>query len=54
MKAFIILYYGAEAKKPQVFYQADAQAMFEEIIHLTKKKALFAIYELGECVGDFS
>lgn len=53
-KIHLIIYYGADPKPPKLFYSSEMQAMIEEIVHLTKKKALFAVYELGECVGDFS
>lgn len=51
---FVIVYYGSEPKPPKVYYASDMEALFHEIRDLTKKRALFAIYELGKCVGDFS
>jgi hypothetical protein len=54
MKAFIIIYYGQDPKPPAIFADSDMQTFLEEVVYLTKKKALFTVYKLGECVGDFS
>lgn len=53
----VILFYTKEPKPPEHYSlnnTKDLQAYNERIVELTKHKALFAIFPLGECVGDFS
>lgn len=50
----LLVYYGSEQKPPRLFFENDSAELIDEIVHLTKKKALFAVYEVGECIGDFS
>ena len=51
---YMIIYYGKDPKPPKLYYSSDMQEMLEEVVRLTKLKALFAVYEVGKCVGDFS
>ena len=53
-KILVIIYYGAEPKPPKLFYPSDMEVFLHEVRDLTKKRTLFAVYELGNCVGDFS
>ena len=52
----VIEYFGADkTKPPRIFYlNNELETFLAEIIVLTKKKALFAVYRLGDCVGDYS
>lgn len=53
----IIIFYTKEPKPPE-YYNLNAADEFEaynkRIVELTKHKALFCLYKLGECIGDFS
>lgn len=56
LKKFVIIFYTKEQKPPEYFngHSDDMQKLFERIVELTTHRAKFAIYEVGECVGDFS
>lgn len=51
---FLIVFYTKEDKPPELFREGDMGLLFNRIIDLTKKKTLFCIYKVGECVGDYS
>lgn len=53
---FLIVFYTAEPKSPETYLNnaEQMQKLFERIVELTKHKAKFAIYQVNECVGDFS
>lgn len=53
----IIIFYTKEPKPIELYYLESTQALEEynkRIVELTKHKALFAVYKIGDCVGDFS
>jgi hypothetical protein len=56
MYKFIIVFYTVEPKPPEIYRETseDVQKFLERIVELTKHKAKFAIYKIGECCGDFS
>jgi hypothetical protein len=54
MMKYILIYYTAVKREPVIYGDRDAEDMFAEIVRLTQSKAKFAIYRIGECVGDFS
>lgn len=51
---YIIIFYTAEPKPIEIYNQNEIQQLFERIVELTKNRAKFCIYRVGECVGDFS
>ena len=56
MKILIIIFYTSEPK-PMEKYHINTEGMVRfiaRINELTKHKAKYAVYELGECVADFS
>jgi hypothetical protein len=53
----IIVFYTKEPKPPEIYYTGNVQEMEKfttRIAELTNHKAKFAVYQVGECVGDFS
>lgn len=56
MKKYLIVYFTKDPKAPEMFYgnSQDMAQLIEKIRDLTIKKAKFCVYELGECLGDFS
>lgn len=55
-KRYVIIFYTKEPKVPEVYWSdtKDMEKLFGRIVELTQKGAKFSIYEVGECVGDFS
>ena len=51
---YVLIYYTVEKKDPVIYYECDAEEMIAEIVRLTQLKAKFAIFRIGECVGDYS
>lgn len=49
---YVIFFYTSEPKPPEVI--TDLAALLERVVEITKTKAKFTVYEVGECVGDFS
>lgn len=52
MKKFVIFFYTSGPRDP-VFYDTLDQ-LLDAVHALTKSKAKFAVYQVGECIGDFS
>ena len=51
---YVLVYYTQSPKEPIVYYDSDMEDMLAEIVRLTQSKAKFAVFRIGECVGDFS
>lgn len=51
---YILIYYTQAPKPPVIYYESDAEEMIAEIVRLTQSKAKFAIFRVGECLGDYS
>lgn len=51
---YIIIFYTSEPKPPEVYNAHEMQSLFERIVDLAKLRAKFAIYKVGENIGDFS
>lgn len=56
MKRYVIIFYTRDPKPAEHYtnHTDDMVKMIARIRELTQKKALFTVWELGECVGDFS
>lgn len=55
-KQYIIVFYTVEVKPPELYWNNndDMPKLFARIVELTKHKAKFCVYEVGNCAGDFS
>lgn len=55
-KMYLILFYTKEPKPPEVYWNntQEMEKMLARIVELINHKAKFAVYEVGQCVGDFS
>lgn len=51
---YVLIYYTQSPKDPVIYYESDMETMLAEIVRLTQSKAKFAIFRIGECVGDYS
>lgn len=51
---YVIIFYTAEPKPPEIFYPDEMQKMIERIVELTKNRAKFTVNTIGDCIGDFS
>jgi hypothetical protein len=52
MKRWLIIYYTQVPRTPDVI---DNEAfLLYRIVALTKARAKFAVFLVGECIGDFS
>ena len=51
---YVLVYYTQSPKDPVIFYEKEMEAMLAEVVRLTQSKAKFAIFRIGECVGDYS
>lgn len=49
---FVIFFFGTDNKPPEVI--EGLQSLLETVNEYTKKRRLFSVYRIGECVGDFS
>jgi hypothetical protein len=54
MKKYVIIFYTSQPKPTEVYWPSDFEKLLARVVELTKSKAKFAVYELGNCVGDFS
>lgn len=56
MKRYIIVFYTVEPKAPEIYLSSptDMIALFKRIVELTKNRAEFCVFEVGQCLGDFS
>lgn len=52
MKRWIFFFYTSAYRNPEVVN--SEKEMLNLVVELTKKRTKFAIYLVGECVGDFS
>lgn len=54
MKTYIIRFFGKEPNPIELYPETEMLLLVERIVELTKRKALFSVYEVGACIGDFS
>ena len=53
----ILIFYTKEPKPIEMYYLNNTEQLEKynyRVAELLKHRALFAIYQVGECVGDFS
>lgn len=51
---FLLVIYNGKTVEPELYYPNQMEDLFSKIVQLTNDKVKFAIWRLGECVGDFS
>lgn len=56
MKRYLIIFHTVDPKPPETYYSSHEgmTLLFARIVELTKNRAKFCVFEVGECVGDFS
>lgn len=53
MKYWVIFFYGKDTAETYELARTDIE-LIDKVREYTKSKRLFAVYRLGECIGDFS
>lgn len=56
MKKYVIMFYTKDHKAPEFYNDTNEEMsqLFTRIAELTKHKAKFVVYAVGDCLADFS
>lgn len=46
--------WGPQLGEPEYVVVVGHQKMLDKVVELTKATAKFAVFEFGECIGDYS
>jgi hypothetical protein len=53
MKKFVVINYNND-ESPHSYVVDGLESLLIEVISLTRQGVKFAVYAVGECIGDFS